>query len=75
MPRPYRARNKRIIQRGSGGRFRRSTLSDVGMGECETCGAIHRPDFSDLPRPVDPRVMRDRTKQCADCLKKKKEQS
>lgn len=44
---PYRAKNKRIIQRESGGRFRRTTLKDIGLDPsslqdgfaiCKGCG-------------------------------------
>jgi hypothetical protein len=35
MPRPYRARNKRIIHRASNGRFRNSTFEDIGIPNSE----------------------------------------
>ena len=61
----YRATNKRIIQRGAGGKFCRSTLADIGMAECETCGAIFFPDL-DLRTAwgIDPRAMRDARRFC-----------
>jgi predicted RNA-binding Zn-ribbon protein involved in translation (DUF1610 family) len=48
MSRAYKASNGHIIERGSGGRFRRSTLADVGLKVtvCPKCGRInfwHRP--------------------------------
>jgi hypothetical protein len=48
MSRAYKASGGRIIERGSGGRFRRSTLADVGLKAtvCLKCGRInfwHRP--------------------------------
>lgn len=66
---PDRYPNKRSRHRGPGGKFRRATLADVGFAECETCGAIFRPDFSKLeddPFP-DPRAMRDARRLCAGC--------
>lgn len=68
-PRPYRARNKRIIQRSGSGRFRQSNLADIGLAECKTCGAIFTPDFSRLKNKefIDPREMRDITSYCSEC--------
>lgn len=63
----YRHPGGRIIHRGRGGRFRHSTLADIGMGCCEKCGAIFKPDYSDLGDCPDPRIMRDRAKLCPGC--------
>ena len=67
MARPYKARNKRIINRSSNGRFRKSTFSDIGMAECETCGKLFFPDYDaavgDDPF-VDPRVLQDAKRFC-----------
>ena len=71
MPRPYRARNKRIIHRAGNGRFRRSTLSDIGMLVCGKCGAIFTPDISVLPREgafVDPFAINRVRTRCPECL-------
>lgn len=53
--RPYRAANKRIIHRGGGGRFRRSTLADIGLACCETCGALFTPAEASRSPFIDPR--------------------
>jgi hypothetical protein len=69
MSRPYRASNKRIVHRGGGGKFRRSTLGDIGFGECDKCGAIFVPDFSGLDGPfIDPRDFNQRRRTCGPCL-------
>jgi hypothetical protein len=69
MPRPYRAPNKRIQFRGGGGRFRRSTLGDVGLGECDRCGKFFAPNLSGLEGPfVDPRDFNARRRTCGPCL-------
>jgi hypothetical protein len=70
MARPYRASNKRIIHRTGGGRFRRTTLGDIGLSECENCGKLFAPDFDRAVSPqgfVDPRAMNDLKKLCKDC--------
>lgn len=43
MTRPYRAPNKRTIRRAGDGRFRRTTLRDVGIAvvTCEQCGGFN----------------------------------
>lgn len=48
--RPYRAPNKRLIARGTGGRFRQWTGNDFGIGVC-SCNAIS-------VRPAEPEAMR-----------------
>jgi hypothetical protein len=63
----YKHSNGRIQHRGNG-RFRHSTLADVGMGCCDKCGAIFAPDYSDLGPIVDPREMRVRQATCRECL-------
>ena len=65
--RPYKAKNKRIIHRGPKGRFRRSTLSDVGMAECEKCGSLFVPNFDFSGPFIDPREMRERRRFCPNC--------
>lgn len=69
--RAYRATNKRIIQRAGNGRFRHSTLADVGMAECEKCGRIFTPDLSIFKNEqfIDPRRFRDVRKCCSTCKK------
>jgi hypothetical protein len=71
MTKWYRHRNKRMVPRGRGGRFRTTTLADVGMACCEDCKKIFRPDFSKAESGgmVDPRIMRDLRKQCPECAK------
>lgn len=34
----YRAPNRRIQQRATSGRFRETTLADVGLAHCPACG-------------------------------------
>jgi hypothetical protein len=60
----YRTASKRIIQRKGNGRFRRSTLTDIGMGHCETCGVLFVADYTDMGDIIDPRVIRDRQRFC-----------
>ena len=69
MMRPYKAKNKRIIQRAGNGRFRHSTLADIGMAECEKCGAIFTPDLSAFKNQpfIDPREFREARKLCSGC--------
>jgi hypothetical protein len=69
MSRPYRATNKRIIQRSGTGRFRKTTLGDVGLGACDQCGRIFVPNLSGLDGPfIDPREFNARRATCGDCL-------
>jgi len=70
-PRPYKATNKRIIQRGYGGKFRRSTLADIGMAECEKCHCLFAPDLSQFENDpmIDPRKFRDAIRLCPSCVK------
>tara|TARA_R100000664_G_scaffold493_1_gene1556 strand:+ start:98 stop:421 length:324 start_codon:yes stop_codon:yes gene_type:complete len=67
MARFYKASNKRLIARGRNGRFRKTTLSDIGMAECETCGKIFFPDYDaavgDDPF-VDHRLLQDAKRFC-----------
>lgn len=68
--RPYRTPSRRTIQRASSGRFRKSTLADIGMACCEACGAIFTPDFDKANGPsgvVDPLVIRDLQRLCDYC--------
>ena len=61
----YRAPNKRIIQRGGGGRFRRTTLADIGLACCETCGAMFTPAEASAPF-IDPREVAQGRRFCPD---------
>ena len=69
MNRPYRAPNKRIIHRTGSGKFRRSTLADIGMGCCEKCGAIFTPNYESARENgfVDPFKFRAVQKLCPEC--------
>lgn len=69
MPRAYKAPNKRIIQRAGNGRFRQSTLSDIGLGCCEVCGQIFAPDFSSMGEFIDPRDFNRARRFCPEHLK------
>lgn len=72
MTKFYKAANKRLIARGRRGRFRQTTLADIGMATCEMCGAIFAPDYSSarVGGFVDPRIMRDLQKTCPECMGK-----
>ena len=64
----YKAGNGRIIHRGGGGRFRRTTLDNIGMARCEKCGGFFIPDYSNLgERPIDPRRIHDARRMCSGC--------
>lgn len=59
--------------RGSNGRFRQTTLEDIGMGVCKICRKIIVPDLDQFKGQefIDPRALRDATnkKMCPDCEK------
>jgi hypothetical protein len=73
MAKSYKARNKRIIPRGRGGRFRRTTAADFGIGECEKCGGFTVQRYNGDPRDEfpDPRLFRPR---CFSCNPKTEEE-
>lgn len=57
MPKPYKARNKRIINRANNGRFRKTNLSDLGISEseiatgysvCANCGYGKEEDWTPI---------------------------
>jgi hypothetical protein len=59
MPKPYKARNKRIIQRSHNGSFRKTTLEDVGLGGvCPDCQHfLFQEYFGKDPQMPDPREL------------------
>lgn len=59
MPKPYKARNKRIIQRAGNGKFRKTTLEDVGLGGvCPDCQHfLFQEYFGKNPEMPDPREL------------------
>lgn len=64
---PYKARNKRLIPRGPGGKFRKTTLADIGIGGfCPTCKGIMLRRYHGDPREafLDPRLFRMRCLTC-----------
>ena len=63
----YKAPNKRLIARGRNGRFRNTTLQDVGLWRCEKCGLVFAPDYSGLVSIPDPRIMRTLQRICPEC--------
>lgn len=68
MPRAFRATNKRLIQRASGGQFRRSILADFGMAHCDKCGSIYSPDLSQFNFGfIDPSALRKVMDTCPNC--------
>ena len=66
----YRTPNKRLIQRASNGRFRRSTLADIGLSWCQQCGIIFKPDFLGMGPMMDPREVRKIQQHCPACRTK-----
>ena len=75
MTRFYRAPNKRLIARGAGGRFRQTTLSDVGLSTCKDCGKIFAPDFAEIDGRqgggfIDPRDFNRVRERCKACREK-----
>lgn len=67
MSRSYKARNKRIIQRGRNGRFRKTTMADFGIGGvCETCNhfMVRHYDGDESEPFIDPRLFRYRCFTC-----------
>lgn len=70
MTKWYKTPSKRLIARGGGGRFRKTTLGDIGMALCKTCNAIFTPDYSAARTSggfVDPRIMNDLRETCPEC--------
>jgi len=58
MPLSYKARNKRIIPRTGGGKFRKTTPTDFGIGgTCPKCRhfLLRHYDGDERDRPLDPR--------------------
>lgn len=70
----YRAKNKRLIKRGAGGKFRQTTLADLGAGCCEKCGKFYAFDQNVVMEGpfVNPMKMAKHKKMCADCMGGKK---
>ncbi len=67
MSRPYKARNKRIIPRSSSGRFRKTTMTDFGIGGvCPKCNhfLIQHYDGDENDPLIDPRRFRYRCFTC-----------
>lgn len=55
MAREYRHRNGRIQARGAGGRFRKWTGDDAGIGVCPRCRTITtRPELDQSKPFIDP---------------------
>jgi hypothetical protein len=68
MARFYKALNKRLIPRATGGQFRRTTIEDFGMAHCESCHSIYTPDLRSFSsRFIDPFAMADARKACTNC--------
>jgi hypothetical protein len=65
---PYKHSNGRIQHRGNGGRFRHSTLADIGLGCCDKCGKFFAPNYSGLGDMPNPLLMRERQATCGECL-------
>lgn len=60
---------KRLLNRRSGGEFRRATISDIGLSHCPKCGAIYRwaPIPDDGSRFVDSHQVFPRSRSCPNC--------
>lgn len=72
MSRAYKAPNKRITQRSAGGRFRRTTLEDMGMGQCKKCEAMFSiPKIEEKNGFIDPRDYREARNDCGNCQDKR----
>ena len=46
MSRFYKASNKRLIARAGNGRFRTTTITDIGMAMCGKCRRIFTPNYT-----------------------------
>ncbi len=69
MARSYRTRSKRILMRSGNGQFRKSALSDFGIGTCCKCQKVFRisvEHFDDMDFP-DPREMQFYKTHCPTC--------
>ena len=68
MTRFYKTPSKRLIARGHKGRFRKTTMRDVGFGCCQECGTVFVPDYSKavVNGLIDPRRMREIERTCPD---------
>jgi hypothetical protein len=60
----YKASDGRLIDRGDDGRFRKTTLGDLGIGTCEVCGAFTSPDWEALGPCPDPRRVNEHRRRC-----------
>jgi len=63
-----------MIKRGAGGRFRKTTLADLGAGICLVCNKPYAHDSSVVVDGafVDPFKMNEHKTKCAVCMKLKK---
>jgi hypothetical protein len=69
MSRWYKAPNKRLIARGSNGRFRQTTLSDIGGGCCDLCGKLYVPNYEEakVGPYIDPLKLNMIRSTCPEC--------
>lgn len=58
MPRPYKARNKRIIMRAQNGRFRKTTVADAGIVVCPQCNHIMTKRYPESGRFINPAAIK-----------------
>lgn len=67
----YRHGNKRLVPRAGSGRFRPTTLADIGMGACDQCNQTYcLADHEDIQNPnLDPRLFNAMKRLCPSCLK------
>ena len=66
-------KGKRIIGRGSNGKFKKLSLNDIGLGCCEVCGEFYQFDSKVVMCGpfVDPTKMAKHKKVCAKCMEAK----
>lgn len=69
MPRPYKTPSKRIIMRSGSGRFRKTTLADIGGGCCEKCGSLYAANFDEarVGSFIDPMKVAEIKRFCPKC--------
>lgn len=73
MPRHYKTKSKRIVHRRRNGRFRQSTLADIGLAVCQNneCRRLFAPNYDALREKgngmIDPFEFRKASKFCSNC--------
>jgi hypothetical protein len=60
----YKSKSKHIHMRAGNGRFRQTTLADIGLACCEVCDVLFTPAIPDRGGPIDPRDFHKLTRLC-----------